>query len=71
MRVLANLSINEDVGQVIASNSDFTHLLLSVVGKNSALILPYEMMVTVHDQVIEAGDNLSYLHAVLLVSMVL
>ncbi|GFS09328.1 armadillo repeat-containing protein 2, partial [Elysia marginata] len=31
MRVLANLSINEDVGSTIADNSDFTQLLLSVV----------------------------------------
>ena len=37
MRVLANLSINEDVGPAIADNPDFINLLISVIGESIVL----------------------------------
>ncbi|RUS90870.1 hypothetical protein EGW08_001377 [Elysia chlorotica] len=55
MRVLANLSINEDVGSTIADNSDFTQLLLSVVEQKD--IASHEEVMT---NAVVAINNMSF-----------
>ncbi|BFZ09273.1 hypothetical protein BsWGS_12312 [Bradybaena similaris] len=55
MRVLANLSINEDVGQAVAAKSDITNLLLSVIDQKD--INDHEELVI---NAVVAINNLSY-----------